>query len=62
MIQFVITRFKYNTDCTPNDHLGLIFLINYTFYSRYNVVLIANREIGSDLNNSVIKLTYIVRL
>ena len=28
---------------------------NYTFYSRYNTVWIANTEIGLDSNNSVIK-------
>ena len=33
----------------------LIFLYNYTFYSRYNTVWIANTEIGLDPNNSVIK-------
>ena len=40
---------------TPNDHLGLIFLFNNTFYSRYNTDWIANTEIGLDPNNSVIK-------
>ena len=42
-------------DMTPNDHLGLIFLFNYTFYSHYNKDWIANTEIGLDPNNSVIK-------
>ena len=40
---------------TPNDHLGLIFLFNYIFYSRYNTDWIAYTEIGLDPNNSVIK-------
>ena len=57
---FVFLRlhgFGYNTDqCwTPNDHLGLIFLFDYTFYSHYNTDWIANTEIGLDPNNSVIK-------
>ena len=33
----------------------LILLYNYTFHSRYNTDWIANREIGLDPNNSVIK-------
>ena len=33
----------------------LVFLYDYTFYSRYNTVWIANMEIGLDPNNSVIK-------
>ena len=32
-----------------------IFLYNYTFYSCYNTVWIADTEIGLDPNNSVIK-------
>ena len=35
--------------------LYYIFLHNYTFYSRYNTIWIANMEIGLDPNNSVIK-------
>ena len=38
---------------TSNDYGN--FLYNYTFYSRYNTVWIANTEIGLDPNNSVIK-------
>ena len=40
---------------TKNYHLGLIFLFNYTFYSCYNTNWIANKDIGLDPNNSVIK-------
>ena len=40
---------------TPNDHLGLVFQFNYTFYSQYNTDWIANTEIGLDPNNSDIK-------
>ena len=36
----------------PNDHLGLIFIFNYTFYTRYNTDWIANTEIGLDPNNA----------
>ena len=39
----------------PNDHLGLIFLFNYTFYSLNNTDWIANTDIGLGPNNSVIK-------
>ena len=31
---------------TPIGHFRLIFLYNYTFYSCYNMVWIANTEIG----------------
>ena len=37
----------------PNWSFSYIY--NYTFYSRYNTVCIANTEIGLDLNRSVIK-------
>ena len=42
----------YNTDhCwTPNAHFGLFLLNVYTFYSRYNMVWIANTEIVLDSN------------
>ena len=40
---------------TPNDHLGLVFLFNYTFYSCYNTDWIAYTEIGLDHNNSAVK-------
>ena len=39
----------------PVRALFLVFLYNYTFYSHYNTVWIANTEIGLDPNNSVIK-------
>ena len=49
--------FGYNMDqCwTPIGHFRLILLYNFTFYSCYITVWIANTEIGLDPNNSVIK-------
>ena len=51
------TVLGYNTDqsLTPNDHLGLIFQLNYTFYSRYNMDLVAGTEVRLNSKNSGIK-------
>ena len=58
--QFIKHSFGYNTDhsLTPNGHfiLPLIYVcIFYYFYARYNTNWIANKEIGLNPSNSVIK-------